>query len=147
MQAPARITDAIDQLTLDEAVHVFVWSGDPRRIATTLLENLAQGVDDGRRIGSRQYSRGGKRLRPGDAAGDIIFKERAVEAERDAEVERGGIGSCIEATGPECHARFTTSVLRPTTVQPPLRTDKRTTPERSPSAARAVCSTMAAGAS
>ena len=57
-----------------------------------------------RRIRGRQHARGGKRLGPGDAAGDIVFKERAVEAERDAEVERGGIGSRIEATGPECHA-------------------------------------------
>ena len=47
VQAPARITDALDQLTLDEAVHVFVWSGDPRRIATTLLEDLVQRGDDG----------------------------------------------------------------------------------------------------
>ena len=63
--------------------------------------------DDRARVLGRQHAGGAERLGPRDAAGHVVFEERAIEAERDAEVERGGIGSGVEAAGPERHARFT----------------------------------------
>ena len=60
--------------------------------------------DDGRDVVGRQHARGAERFGPRDAAGDIVFEERAIEAERDAEVERRRIRSGIEATGPQRHA-------------------------------------------
>ena len=147
MQAAARIANAIHELALDEAVHVFVRSRDPGRIATALLEDVAQRGDDGCGVVRGQDAGSGQGLRPGDAPGHIVFEERAVETEGDAEVERCGIGGSIEATRPERHARFTTSVLGSSTVHLPFSTERCTTPVRSPRAARAVCRTIAAGAS
>ena len=51
----------------------------------------------------RQDAGGAERLRPRDAAGHVVFEERAVEAERDAEVECCGIGRGVEAPRPERH--------------------------------------------
>ena len=104
MQAPAGVADALDQLALDEAVHVLVGPGDERRIAPPFLEDRLQAVDDRARVVGRQHARGAERLGPREAAGDVVFEQRAIEAERDAEVERGGIGSRVEPAGPERHA-------------------------------------------
>ena len=51
-----------------------------------------------------------ERLGPGQAAGHVVLEERPIEAERDAEVERGGIGSRVEAARPQGHERFTIGV-------------------------------------
>jgi len=134
------------ELTLDEAVHVLVWSRNPGRIASALLENVSKRGKDGCRVLRGQHAGGRERLRPRDAPRHIVFEERAIETERDAEVECCGVGGDIEATGPECHARRPASALF-NTVHPPFSTDRCTTPVRPVSAACAVCRTIAAGAS
>src|SRR4030095_14805409 len=115
-----RVADSLHQLTFNEAVHVFVWSADPGRVATALLENVMKRRDDGCGVGGRKHICRAERLRPRDAARHIIFEEDTVEAERDAEIERRGIGSRIEATGPERHAGFPIFVSRSRTVHVPL---------------------------
>ena len=97
------VADPLDQLPLDKAVHVFVGARHVRGIAAAFLENRAQRIGDGARIVGRQHARGGERLGPREAAGHVVFEERAIEAEGDPEVERRGIGRRIEAAGPECH--------------------------------------------
>ena len=59
VKPPPGIADTVHQLTLDEAVHVFVGTRDPRWVATPLLEDLAQRLDDGRGIGGGQHPCGG----------------------------------------------------------------------------------------
>ena len=124
METTARIADAIDELTLDEAVHVFIRSRDPGRSTAAVLEDVAQRSQDGGRVIGGQDVCRGKRLRPRNAPGDVVFEERAIETEGDAEVEGGGIRSRIEATRPKCHARFPTTVSGFNTVHPPFSTER-----------------------
>jgi hypothetical protein len=44
----------------------------------------------------RQHAGGTERLGPRHAAGDVVLEERAIETERDAEVEGRGIGGRLE---------------------------------------------------
>ena len=103
METPARIADALHELPLDETVNVFVRTRHGGRIAPSLLEDGFEPFFDRRRILFRQHAAGGKRFSPREAAGDIILEQRAVEPERNAEIERSGIGLRVEAAGPECH--------------------------------------------
>ena len=101
VQAPAGVADALDELTLDEAVHVFVGTGHPLRVAAALFEDGGERAHDGGDVVARQHAGGAERLGPRDAAGDVVLEERAVEAERDAEVEGRRIGGRLEAAVPE----------------------------------------------
>ena len=102
VQPPAGVADALDQLALDEAVHVLVGTGDPRRVARAPPRGSPSAPPTIARASSaRQHAGGAERLGPGEAAGDVVLEERAIEAERDAEVEGGRIGGRVEAAGPE----------------------------------------------
>ncbi len=100
MQAPPRVTDALHQLALYETVDVLVRPVHPGRVAAALLEDGREAVRDGLLVGRVQHARARQRLRPREAARHIVFEEAAIEWERDAEVERGGIGGGIKAAGP-----------------------------------------------
>jgi hypothetical protein len=128
VQPPPGVADALDQLALDEAVHVLVLSGDPRRVAPSFVEDRRQAGGDGRRVVAGQDAGRLQRIGPREAAGDVVFEQRAIEAERDAEVERGGIGSGVEAAGPERHEWFTSSgwSCGGSTARDPARSASRT---------------------
>jgi hypothetical protein len=103
MEATAGIADPLDELALHEAVHVFVGSGHERRLAFARREDFLEAAADGGGVVSRQHSCGRERIGPRETPGHVVFEERAIEAERDAELERGGVGGLIEASGPERH--------------------------------------------
>ncbi len=104
MQASARIADPFDQSSLDEAVDVFVRSGDRFRGTLPFVKDLLQRRENRRGVLGAEQARGFQRLGPGDAAGHIVFEEQPIEAKGDAEVEGGGIGRRVEPAGPERHA-------------------------------------------
>src|SRR4051812_9323518 len=103
MKAPAGVANPLDELPLDEAVHILVWPVDECRVASAFLEDRLETALDRRGVLPRQHARRAERLCPREAAGDIVFKQRAIECKRDPEIERGGIGLGVETAGPECH--------------------------------------------
>ena len=100
MQAPPRIADARHQLALDEAVHVFIVTRDPRRIGAALLENRRQAAGDRRGILRIEHAGARQGFRPGEAAGHIVFEETPVERKRDAEIKRGRIRRRVKPSRP-----------------------------------------------
>ena len=72
-------------------------------IAAPLLENLLEPLSDRGQVLFREDAGGAERLGPCEAARHVVFKQRAVETERDLEVERRWIGRRIETAGPESH--------------------------------------------
>ena len=78
MQAPASIADAGHELTLDEAVHVFVLAGHPRRILAALFENGREGIGDRLRVGGIEHP--GVRQRLSAAEGLIRFSPSVAAA-------------------------------------------------------------------
>ena len=103
MEPPARVANSLDQFPFDEAVDVLVFAGNESRIAAGFFKNRFQTPSDGGRIFFRQYAACAKRLRPREAARDVVFKQRPIETKRNAEVEGSRIGLCVETTGPESH--------------------------------------------
>ena len=95
------------ELALDEAVNVFVGARHERGVALPFFENRFQRRDDRRHIRRVDDARGAERLRPRDASGHVVFEQRAVEAEGDAEVERRRVWRAVEPAGPERHDRGT----------------------------------------
>src|SRR6266496_142158 len=101
MEPSARVAERLDQQPLDEAVDIFVGSGDERWIGSAALEQLPERRVDLARFVARQHAGVRQRAGPRQAAGHVVFKEAAIEAKRRAEFEGGGIGCRIEASGPE----------------------------------------------
>ena len=98
VQSTAGIADARDELALDERMDVFVVAGDPRRIAAALLEDLRQALADGLAVRRVEHAGARQRLRPRQAAGDVVFEEPAIERERHAEIKRGRIRRRVESS-------------------------------------------------
>src|SRR5262245_6647629 len=103
MEPPAGIADALNQLPFDKAVDVLICPGDERRIAAPFFKNRFKTLSDRRSVLLRQHAARAERLRPCQAAGDIVFEQGAVETERNAEIEGRRIGLCVETAGPESH--------------------------------------------
>src|SRR5262245_41069810 len=103
MEPPARVANTLDQFPFDEAVDVLVFAGTKRRSGAPFFKNRFHTSSDGGSILFRQHAACAKRLRPREAARDVVFKQRPIETERNAEVEGSRIGLCIETTGPESH--------------------------------------------
>src|SRR5262245_35710594 len=103
MEPPAGIADALNQLPLDEAVDVLIRAGDKRWIAAPVFKNRFKTLADRRSVLFCQHAARAERLRPCQAAGDIVFEQGAVETERNAEIEGRRIGLRIETAGPESH--------------------------------------------
>ena len=103
MQASSCIADALYELSLDEAMHILVGTRNEGGITASFLEDGLEPAPDRRRVLLRQDAGRAERLRPREAACDVVFEERAIEAEGNPEIERSGIGLRIEAAGPECH--------------------------------------------
>ena len=102
VQAPAGVADARDELALDEAVHVLVVAARPTPDPARPCSRIAvSAVGDRRGVVGVEHAGTRQRLGPREAAGDVVFEEPAIERKRDAEIERRGIGSRIEAAGPE----------------------------------------------
>src|SRR5207249_4303866 len=125
--------------------------------APPVLEDGLEARHDRRRVLRRQHAGRAERFRPGDAPPHVVFKQHAVETERDAEVEGGGVGRRVEPAGPQRHdASAATSgaagcASTVSTVHAPLASLRRTMPFMwasvlSASARCASCRTMAAGA-
>src|SRR5687767_14770958 len=119
MKSTTGVANPFDETTLDKAVDVLVRTCDRLRVAPALLEDHLQRADDRFAVFPAEHPRGFQRVRPRDAAGDVVLKEQTVEAERDAEVEGGRIGCSVEAAGPERHAWISELVrLKPDTTEP-----------------------------
>jgi hypothetical protein len=103
VQPAARVADALDELALDETVHVLVGTVHERRIPPPFLEDRVQATQDRRHVVRCQHARPPERLGPGQAARHVVLEQGSIEAERDAEVEGGGIGRTVETAGPESH--------------------------------------------
>src|SRR5262245_57334570 len=108
METSPDVPDAFDQLALDETVNILVRSRHERRVVAPFAQDGLEPVDDGSSIVSRQDTSCTERLRPGDAAGDVVFEQRAVEPEGHAEIERVGIGCGVKAPRPQGHDCCTT---------------------------------------
>ena len=100
MQTLAGVAHALDELALDEAVHVLVRTVHERRIRSALLEQRGQRGFDLTRFVRVEHAGFRERAPVREAARDIVFEEAAIEAERGAEFERGGVWSDVEASGP-----------------------------------------------
>ena len=152
VQPPAGVADALDELALDERVHVLVvgarrsapdWRARPARIASRPATIAVR-----RRPATAR--RRGERLGPGHAAGDVVFDQTAIDGERLAVVEDLGVGrgskrpdQSVDMSGsPRPHAereptaafagvavrQRRTATVRPTTRQSPLKSLSRMVP-------------------
>src|SRR5258705_7294507 len=101
VEAAARVADPLDQFALDEAVDVLVGTVDVRRVAAAFLEHLLEPFANGGGVLLREHAGGPERFRPREAARYVVFEQRAIEPERDAEIEGRRIGGGCERAGPE----------------------------------------------
>ena len=103
MQPAPGVADPLDELPFDEAVHVLVRTIDEGGIAAAGIEDLLQTAADRAGVLTGEHPRRRKRIGPRETAGHVVFEERAVEPEGDAEVERIRIRCGIETPRPESH--------------------------------------------
>ncbi len=96
MEASPDVSDAFDQLALDETVNILVRSRYEPRVEAPLVHDGLESVDDRSSIVSRQDTSCTEGLRPSDAAGDVVFEQRAIKAERNAEIEGRRIRRALE---------------------------------------------------
>src|SRR5438128_7950012 len=139
MQPPAGVAQPFDQQPLDKTVDVLVAAVDERRIRPPLLEQRGERLFNLARLVRREHGRLRERARPREAAGHIVFEQPAIEPERRAEFERGGIRLGIKPTRPQIRHQwaFVNAMLltagaadswQSTTVHSPLNSFRRTTP-------------------
>jgi hypothetical protein len=88
VQAPAGVANARHELTLNETVHVLVIAGNPRGFRATLLEDRGETAGDGPGVGGVKHACARERFGPRQTAGDVIFKQAAVEWKGDAKIKR-----------------------------------------------------------
>ena len=79
--------------------------------ATALLEDLGQRGVDRRASSAREHAGLRERPRPRQAARHVVFEQAAIEAERGAEFEGGGIGRRVEPAGPESSHQLQSAVV------------------------------------
>ncbi len=96
VESPAGVANALDEFPFDEAVNVFVRTGHKSLVAAPFFENGFQRGHDRRRVCRVHHGGSAERLGPRDAAGDVVFEERAIEAKRDAEIKRRRVGRAVE---------------------------------------------------
>ena len=95
------VSEALDELPLDERVHVLVGARDERRIVAAALPDLDQRVANGAGVGSRQHAGVGQRLGPRQAPLHVVFEQAPIEPERRLEAEYLLVGSAGEPAGPQ----------------------------------------------
>ena len=98
MQTLAEIADALDELALDERVHVFVGTVDERRLAPAALEDVVERRRHHFGLGLVEDADAGEPLDPREAAGHVVFEQPPVEPERRPELEGNGIGLAAETS-------------------------------------------------
>ena len=108
MQPLAEIADALDQLALDERVHIFVGTVDERRLAPAALEDVVERGRDHLRFRVAEHADAGERLDPRQAARDVVFEEPLVEAKDDPNWKAAGSGSLLKRPD----QRFAIGLLR-----------------------------------
>ena len=87
MQAPPDVTQTFDELPLHERVHVFIGAADESRLAATAFADIAQRRADGLRLVGGQHPGNRERVRPGQAALDIVLEELPVKRQRGLKPE------------------------------------------------------------
>ena len=93
--------DPLDQLPLDEGMHVFVVAVHPRRIGAAALEDRLQAFGDRLGVSGIEHAGARQRFRPREAAPHIVFEQAAIEWKRHAEIERRGIRRGIKSSRPQ----------------------------------------------
>ena len=110
MQPAPGIADTLHQLALDERVHVLVVFCR-RRIEECRIgsgsENLFERRLDAGGFGWRQHAGGMNRVRPGDAALDVVLEQPPIEGEGRTELEEGRIRAALETARPEMRHQTT----------------------------------------
>ena len=101
VQAAPRVAEALHQQALDEAVDVLVRAVHERGLSQPLREDGGERVFDPARFVSRQHTGLRECPCPRDAPGHIVLEQAAVEAERGAELERGGVRRGVKTAGPQ----------------------------------------------
>ena len=82
-------------------MHVLVGTIDERGIRPAPLAQLHEDLLDVPTFLGGKHARVREGARPRDAAGHIVLEEPAIETERRAKLERGGVGRRVESSGPE----------------------------------------------
>ena len=98
VQPLAEIADALDELPLDERVHVFVRTVDERRLAPASLENLVERRRHLLGFGLVEDADASEPLDPRKAARHVVFEETPIESKGRPELERDGIGLAAETS-------------------------------------------------
>ena len=106
VQPLAQIADALDELPLDECVHIFVGTVDERGLAPASLENVRERRGHLLRFGRVEDAGAGEPFNPRKAARHIVFEETPVESKGRPELEGNGIGLAAETSGPEIRHRL-----------------------------------------
>ena len=95
------VAEAVDELPLDEGVHVLVGTRDEPGIVPAAAADLDQRIADGGGLGGRQHAGPGQRLGPRQAALDVVLEQAPVEPERGLEAEDLLVGGALEPAGPQ----------------------------------------------
>ena len=98
VQTFAEIAHALDELALDERVHVFVGAVDEHGLAAPPLENIDERRGHLLGLGLAEHTRSGKPLHPREAARHIVFEKTPIEPEGGSEFEGNGIGLAAETS-------------------------------------------------
>lgn len=101
VQASPGIAESLDQLSLDEAVNVFVGSGNERRLPPAARKQIGKRRIERTGVFGLEHAGVLERARPRATAGHVVFEQTTVDAERRAPFEGGLVGRDVETTRPE----------------------------------------------
>ena len=79
VQAAAVVADQRHQLTFDEGVDVFVVARDPGRILPALGQDGGEPLTNARHRRGLEHAGAAERIGPGQAAGDVVLEQLAIE--------------------------------------------------------------------
>ncbi len=106
VQPAPGVADALDQLALDERVHVLVGGvREARRIGDHGRAHVIEPAHDRGNVGGLEHAGLAERLGPGLAARDVVLDEPAIDRERLAVVEDVLVRLSGEPAGPQRRGR------------------------------------------
>ena len=98
MKAFAEVPNPVNELALDEGVHVFVGAIDEGGLTAAALQDVIESGGNHFSLSIIEDSETSECFNPRDAAVDVVFEQPLVEPERRPELEGCWIGLAAETS-------------------------------------------------